>query len=48
MVIFPNNEVRLEYDNNYDYQMIEIVNKINDDYMLLVNPIDETGKGNDK
>lgn len=42
MVIFPNNEVRLEYDNNYDYQMIEIVDKINDDYMLLVNPIDES------
>ena len=42
MVIFPNNEVRLEYDNNYDYQMIEIVNKINDDYMLLVNPIDDS------
>ena len=42
MVIFPNNEVRLEYDNTYDYQMIEIVNKINDDYMLLVNPIDDS------
>ena len=40
MVIFPNNEVRLEYDNVYDYQMIEIVDKITDNYMLLVNPID--------
>ena len=23
MVIFPNNEVRIEYDNNYDKQMGE-------------------------
>lgn len=41
MVIFPNNEVRLEYDNTYDHQMIDIVERINDDYMILVNPIDE-------
>lgn len=41
MVIFPNNEVRIEYDNLYDSQMIDIVNKIEDDLMLIVNPIDE-------
>ena len=41
MVIFPNNEVRVEYDNVYDKQMIEIVDKIDDDLMLIVNPIDE-------
>lgn len=41
MVIFPNNEVRLEYDNTYDRQMVEIVEKITGDYMLLVNPIDD-------
>ena len=41
MVIFPNNEVRVEYDNIYDRQMIEIVDKIDDDLMLIVNPIDE-------
>ena len=41
MVIFPNNEVRIEYDNNYDKQMVEIVDKIDDDLMLIVNPIDE-------
>ena len=28
MVIFPNNEVRVEYDNVYDKQMIDIVDKI--------------------
>ena len=41
MVIFPNNEVRVEYDNVYDKQMIDIVDKIDDDLMLIVNPIDE-------
>ena len=41
MVIFPNNEVRIEYDNNYDKQMIDIVNKIGDNLMLIVNPIED-------
>ncbi len=41
MVIFPNNEVRIEYDNVFDQQMIEIVNRINDNLMLIVNPIDD-------
>ena len=41
MVIFPNNEVRIEYDNNYDKQMAEIVDRIDDNLMLIVNPIDE-------
>ena len=40
MVIFPNNEVRIEYDNSYDKQMIEIVDKIEDNLMLIVNPIE--------
>ncbi len=40
MVIFPNNEVRIEYDNSYDKQMIEIVDQIDDNLMLIVNPID--------
>ena len=41
MVIFPNNEVRIEYDNTYDKQMIEIVDQIDDNLMIIVNPIDE-------
>ena len=41
MVIFPNNEVRIEYDNNYDKQMVEIVDMIEDNLMLIVNPIGE-------
>ena len=45
MVIFPNNEVRIEYDNNYDNQIIEIVDHIEDNLMLIVNPIDDKSKG---
>jgi len=41
MVIFPNNEVRIEYDNTYDQQMISIIEKLESDLMLIVNPIDE-------
>lgn len=41
MVIFPNNEVRIEYDNLYDKQMIEIVDRIEDNLVLIVNPIDD-------
>ena len=28
MVIFPNNEVRIEYDNTFDKQMINIIDKL--------------------
>ena len=41
MVIFPNNEVRIEYDNNFDRQMVNIVDQIDDNLMIIVNPIDE-------
>lgn len=41
MVIFPNNEVRIEYDNLYDKQMIDIVDRIEDNLVLIVNPIDD-------
>ncbi len=41
MVIFPNSEVRIEFDNNYDKQMVAIVDKIEDNLMLIVNPIEE-------
>jgi len=39
MVIFPNNEVRIEYDNTIDKPLMNMVDKINDDLMLIVNPI---------
>ena len=41
MVIFPNNEVRIEYDNTFDKQMISIIEKLESDLMLIVNPIDD-------
>lgn len=41
MVIFPNNEVRIEYDNSYDKQMIDIVERIEDNLMIIINPIDD-------
>ncbi len=41
MVIFPNNEVRIEYDNTYDKQMIYIMENLEDDLLLIVNPINE-------
>ena len=43
MVIFPSNEVRIEYDNTYDKPMIDIVEKINDGLMLIINPITDDG-----
>ena len=41
MVIFPNNEVRIEYDNTYDKQLIDLVDRIEDNLMLIINPIEE-------
>ena len=36
MVILPNNEVRIEYDNNFDKQMVDIVDQIDDNLMILL------------
>ena len=41
MVIFPSNEVRIEYDNTFDKQMINIIDKLDSDLMLIVNPLEE-------
>ena len=41
MVIFPYNEVRIEYDNNSDKKLIDIFDHIDDDYMIIVNPIED-------
>ena len=41
MVIFPSNEVRIEYDNTFDKSMINIIDKLDSDLMLIVNPIEE-------
>ena len=42
MVIFPNNEIRIEYDNTFDKPMINIIDKLDNDLMLIVNPIEES------
>ena len=41
MVIFPNTEVRLEYDNIKDTKMIDLVNSCKDNLCLIVNPIND-------
>ena len=41
MVIFPNNEIRIEYDNTFDKQVINIIDKLDSDLMLIVNPLEE-------
>ncbi len=41
MVVLPNNEIRIEYDNIYDKQMIDIVDKIENGMLLIVNPLEE-------
>lgn len=41
MVIFPNTEVRIEYDKNFDKQMSETFD-YDDELILIVNPIDES------
>ena len=40
MVLFPNTELRVEYDNIYDREVIDIIDKVEEN-MLLVNPIDD-------
>ena len=45
MVVLPNTEVRIEYDNIYDRQMIDIVDKLEDSLMLIVNPLEENFTG---
>lgn len=41
MVIFPNNEVRIEYDNNISNKIIDVTEEAEDKLMLIVNPIDD-------
>ncbi len=43
MVVLPNTEIRMEYDNIYDKQMIDIIDKLDDsdNLMIIVNPLEE-------
>ena len=40
IVIFPHNEIRLEYDNIYDREFLETIDNNQNDLVLIVNPID--------
>ena len=39
MAVFPNSEIRLEYDNIQDKYYIDLFDKIEKDLVLVVNPI---------
>ncbi|MBE6157393.1 MAG: endopeptidase La [Firmicutes bacterium] len=41
VVVFPNNEVRIEYDDTFDKSLIELVDSSTDKLMIIVNPISE-------
>lgn len=41
IVIFPNNEIRIEYDNEFDKQIIDAVESSKDKNVIIVNPIDD-------
>ena len=41
MIIFPNNNLRLEFDNNDDKKEIELFDKIKDNLIIFVNPIND-------
>ena len=45
MVVLPNTEIRIEYDNIYDKQMIDIVDRLDNNLMLIVNPLEENFAG---
>ena len=41
VVVFPNNEVRIEYDDSFDKRLIELVDSSVSKLMIIVNPIDD-------
>ena len=41
VVIFPNSEVRIEFDNILDKYTIDAINNITDELVLVVNPIED-------
>ena len=42
MVIFPNNEIRIEYDRTYTNKIDEIISQLEKNLILLVNPINDS------
>ena len=45
VVIFPNNEVRIEYDDTFDKKIIDLIDDSFDKLMIIVNPIDDGDTG---
>ena len=45
VVIFPNNEVRIEYDDTFDKKIIDLIDDSFDKLMIIVNPIDDHETG---
>lgn len=41
VVIFPNSEVRIEFDNIQDNYILDAINNITDELVLVVNPIED-------
>ena len=44
IVVFPHNEIRLEYDNIYDKEFLDSISENANDLVLIVNPIDTDTK----
>lgn len=40
VVVFPNNEVRIEYDDSFEKASIDYADSTNDKYLVIVNPLD--------
>ncbi len=40
VVVFPNNEVRIEYDDSFEKASIDYTDSTDDKYLVIVNPID--------
>lgn len=40
VVVFPNNEVRIEYDDSFEKASIDYTDSTEDKYLVIVNPID--------
>lgn len=40
VVVFPNNEVRIEYDDSFEKASIDYTDGTDDKYLVIVNPID--------
>ena len=40
IVVFPNNEVRIEYDNTFEKASIDYADATEDKYLVIVQPLD--------